>query len=414
MIRPSHQQSRFSSQTQAAVITVVTFACLFLLSVPQPAAAQTWTVLHSFTGTDGEEPSAGLTMDQAGNLYGTAAAGGHNNNGTVFKLTHEQSGWIFNLLYAFNGPDGSSPQARVMIGPDGSLYGTTENGGAANRGTVFRLQPPQTFCKSFSCPWTETVLYSFQGGSSDGESPQYGDLVFDSLGNIYGTTPNGGNSWSYCSYCLGTVYKLTHTNGGWTESIVHYFQGTNDGAYPFAGLTSDGAGNWYGTAEAGGAAAAGVVYKLTPSGSGWNQSVIFDFPDYFNYDGGYPFGGLIFDSAGNLYGTTSTDGQDVGGTAYELNLNRGWAFSLIYSFSAYEGSLAKLAMDPSGNLYGTLSELNNNGEEVYKLTPSNGGWARTGFTGGSAGSAGNVILDSDNNVYGTDFGGYGTVFEIQQ
>jgi len=413
MVR-SEQQKHFNTFFGLATAMAVMFALIILAA--QPAAAQTWTVLHNFTGPDGDLPSAGLTMDQAGNLYGTAYFGGNNNgaNGTVFKLTHKQSGWIFALLYAFNGPDGSNPSARVIIGPDGSLYGTTVNGGAANRGTVFRLQPPQTFCKSFSCPWTETVLYSFQGGSNDGESPQYGDLAFDQQGSIYGTTPNGGINSSYCPLGCGTVYKLTHTNGGWTESIVYYFQGTDDGAVPYAGLTSDGAGNWYGTAHAGGAAGTGVVYKLTPSGSGWNQSVIFDFPD-FN-DGGMPYGGLIFDGAGNLYGTTLTDGQGDGGTAYELNSSRGWAFSLVYSFVAYEGSVAKLAMDPSGNLYGTLSDANT-GDEVYKLTPSNGGWTRTGFTGGNGGSVGNVILDSNNNVYGTDFGGLynkGSVFEIQQ
>jgi uncharacterized repeat protein (TIGR03803 family) len=225
-------------------LAVVALACCSMA-----AHAETWTVIHSFSGPDGSGPSAGLTMDAAGNLYGTASQGGTHNQGAVFKLTHKSSGWIFTPLYSFSGPDGSYPSSRVMIGPDGTLYGTTTYGGAAGYGAVFRLQPPAGFCHSFQCPWTETVLYSFQGGSN-GKEPAYGDLVFDQQGNIYGTALEGGINGSNC-YGLGcgVVYKLTRSGNSWTYSLVYSFLGGDDGAAPYAGVIRDAAGNLYGIVE---------------------------------------------------------------------------------------------------------------------------------------------------------------------
>jgi len=380
--------------------------------------AQTFTVIHSFSGPDGAAPVAGLTMDAAGNLYGTAQGGGYTGGscgtggcGTVFKLKHEGSGWIFNPLYTFTGPDGGGPSARVVIGPDGSLYGTTVAGGTANQGTVFKLSPPPSACKAALCPWTETVLYSFLGGS-DGEQPLFGDLVFDQEGNIYGTTPSGGMPNCYpfnpISGC-GVVYELTPSNGGWTESILYRFQGegTNDGGVPFAGLIFDTAGNLYGTTTFGGFCLCGAVYKLTPSEGGWTESVVFTFA---GQQGSEPKGGLIFDQAGNLYGVTFQ-----GGEVYQLTPSNGaWTLNELYYFNVRQGSSAKLAMDPAGNLYGTLVS---GATEVLELTPSNGHWTQTGFNG-NAGTTplGNVILDASGNVYTTaEAGGphnYGVVFEI--
>src|ERR1035438_2492489 len=183
--------------TLALVLAVV--GATAIVGVPA-ARAQTLTVLHNFAnGADGGEPSAGLSMDRAGNLYGTASTGGNTSActypnppgcGTVFKLSREGSGWVFTTLYTFSGPDGARPMARVIIGPDGSLYGTTSSGGtgpcsygsAPGCGTVFNLRPPAAACKSALCPWTETVLYSFQG-FTDGAEPTFGDLVFDGAGN---------------------------------------------------------------------------------------------------------------------------------------------------------------------------------------------------------------------------------------
>ncbi len=377
------------------------------------AQAQTWTVIHSFSGPDGSYPGAGLTMDAAGNLYGTASGGGTHGHGTVFKLTHKPAGWIFTPLYSFAGPDGNGPSARVMIGPDGTLYGTTVYGGAAGYGTVFRLQPPAGFCRSFQCPWTETVLYSFRNGSDGGE-PGWGDLAFDQQGNIYGTTSQGGYNGSSCyGYGCGVLYKLTRSGGSWAYSVLYSFQGGNDGFRPIAGVIPDASGNLYGTTEAGGPNESGTVYKLTSSGSGWTESILYDFPN-FN-DGGLPYGGLIFDRFGNLYGTTSIYGLMDGGTVYELTpANGGWNFSVLTAVSAYAGPTASPSMDASGNLYGTISF---GSFEVFKVTHSGNDWIQTQFQGGSDGTVANVIVDSSNTVYGTDAGGIhsmGSVFAITQ
>jgi uncharacterized repeat protein (TIGR03803 family) len=399
---------------------------LILLVTAIPVRAQTFTIIHNFTGgADGGFPYAGPTIDHAGNLYGTAASGGNSgsqcNNltcGTVFKLTRKNSSWLFTPLYAFSGPDGANPEARVIIGPDGSLYGTTVQGGVGpctsghtviGCGTVFKLTPSATACKTALCPWTETVLYSFQG-SSDGQSPGTGDLLFDQAGNIYGTTSNGGDSVCDC----GTVFELTPSHGSWTESVLYRFLGNNDGALPYGGVIFDAAGNLYGTTVNGGATDGGTVFTLMPSGSGWTETVLHSF-NQLSTDGSYPSAGLISDQSGNFYGTTPQEGKQGGGTVYELTpSNGGWTFNVLYSFTAYEGSFAKLAMDAAGNLYGTLLTAE---DEVFRLTPSNGGWTQTGFTGsGGANSYGSVVVDKNGNVYTTASAGgayeHGTVFEI--
>ena len=182
--------------------------------MPQQALGQTLNVLHSFVdGNDGYSPFAGMTIDQAGNLYGAATDGGPHSAGAIFKLKRQGSGWILTVLHDFNPTigDGAWPYSAVTIGPDGAIYGTTFSGGSGGGncsgpgcGAVFRLTPPATFVRSVSCPWTETVLYRFQGGGTDGGNP-YGSIVFDANGNIYGTTTIGGSSQ------LGTVYMLTRS-----------------------------------------------------------------------------------------------------------------------------------------------------------------------------------------------------------
>ena len=385
-----------------------------------PAQAQSYTVIHDFTGgLDGDLPWAGLTIDRAGNLEGTTFSGGADDLGTVFKLVRSGSGWTVSPLYSFaGGIDGSHPEARVIIGPDGNLYGTTYSGGTGNCfefpgcGIVFKLSPPPTTCRAVQCPWIETVLYRFPGGPSGG-NPGPGDLLFDSQGNIYGTTEDGGASFSG----EGIVYKLTPSNGTWVETVLYSFTGGADGGAPKAGVIMDNAGNLYGTTEVGGLGQSGTVFELSPSGSGWTEQVLHNFE--YQTDGGYPNAGLIFDRTGNLYGAANGGGPNGGGTIFELTPSGGsWNFAVLYSFANLgndgDGPYSSLVMDQGGSLYDTTPGWGdgNNAGTIFKLTPSDGGWTYTllhqfDFTDGDF-PIGGVIFDASGNLYGTTYEG-GTV-----
>ena len=434
----------FRSGRRASLWALV-LAGLFALAfagIPR-AQAQTFTVLHSFTGgADGGTAGQALQMDRAGNLYGVAGdAGSYSNNcqpygcGTAFKLTHAGSGWVFSTLYTFQGGyDGSRPDSQLVFGPDGALYGATAQGGigrCGNSGTlpcgmIYRLAPPATSCKSYACSWNETILYRFTGGS-DGGVP--GGILFDQAGSIYGATELGGQPGCSGYYC-GTVFKLTPSGGAWTESVLYTFLGgTKDGYWPGGNLVFDQSGNIYGTTQMGGVEYEGTVYQLTPSEYGWTEKLLYQFT---NGDGGQGPTGLIMDPAGNLYGTTFTGGVGGCGTAFELTPSGGnWVFLLPYSFSGGMGSCGPfvgLIRDAAGNLYGTTNRTGAYGKGVvFKLTPSGYGWIYTSlhdFTGGSDGyGPGALFLDANGNLYGTTafgalgdcFGfGCGVVWEITQ
>jgi len=386
---------------------------LLVLLVTAPAAqAQTLTVLHSFTGPEGANPYSGLIMDQAGRLYGTADAGGAHGFGTVYRIARAGSGWIATGLYSFQGGiDGAYPVASVTFGPDGTLYGTTAAGGLGGNGTVFNLRPPASVCKAALCPWTETVLYRFRGGR-DGATPDYADaLVFDQAGNIYGTTANQG------AHGYGVVFKLTHSGGSWTENVLWSFTGGNDGGNPLSGVIFDGAGNLYGTGVSGGAHADGVVYELSPSESGWTQTTLYSFS---GADAPVPVGGVTMDANGNLYGTTG--GPQGQGEAYELTQTSGnWSISRRQILSvSYNGPYDTPTLDAEGNLYGTSSFFGAGCGEVFKMTPSGLGWIYTQFDwqldNDGCTPVGGVIFDTNGNMYGTasseGSNGYGTVWEI--
>ncbi len=384
-----------------------------------PSMPGTFNLLHNFTGgLDGRTPSAGLTMDKAGNLYGTDSYGG-SGHGTVFKLAHKGSSWVFNPLYAFaGGTDGASPEARVTVGPDGSLYGVTSAGGSGY-GTVFNLRPAPTACTTGTCPWTETVLYRFAGGT-DGIRP-HGDLVFDRAGNLYGTTINGGTGG------YGTVYKLTPSNGSWTESVLYSFTEGGDGQLPESGLIFDQSGNLYGTTYYGGQNGNGTVFQLKPAGAGWVENILYRFQG--GSDGRSPTAGLILDQAGNLYGMTSRGGSNDIGTVFELSPSvGGWMFSVAYNLVGmvvdYPPGNGSLSMDASGNLYGANGTGGDfGGGSVFRLVPSNGSWTPTilyQFTGGGDGAYPiAVVLNANGDLFGTTnaggaYGssGGGVVFEI--
>ena len=413
---------------------------LLLVTASQPAGAQTLNALHAFLGPDGETPKAAVTMDAVGNLYSTTQYGGTGGYGSVFKLVHRGGAWILNPLYDFpnyqSGNDGAEPSAAVTIGPDGNLYGTTSfGGGSASYGTVFKLSPPASVCRTTLCPWTETVLYRFSGGA-DGGSPQ-ARVIFDSAGNLYGTTQSGGDSTCGFTQGCGVVFELTRSGSSWTESVLYAFHNSPDGAFPVSGVVFDQAGNLYGTTIGGGtglnceASGCGTVFQLTPSGSGWTETVLHSF-DYIN-DGAVPQGGLIIDSSGNLYGDTVFSPNNNGnGTVFELTSSGGvWTYTMLSSlpepFFGIMGPFGALTMDASGNLYGTTFGSGDTDVCVYgcgtvfQLAPSAGGWVFNllyEFTGtiDGAGPSDGVILDRNGNLYGTaseaGAGGYGIVFEL--
>ena len=384
---------------------------LMMLVAAIPAAeAQTFTVLHNFTGVppDGANPYAGLTIDPAGNLYGTTRNGGAGY-GMVYQLKRTNSGFLFRPLYSFAGDnDGAFPEGRLTIGPDGSLYGTTVDGGGPppeGVGTVFNLKPPPAACKTALCPWLETVLQSFN--QANGSHP-YSEVTFDQAGNLYGTANSGGQ------HDEGVVYQLTPFNGGWTESTAYSF--SSDGQYPFAGVIFDNMGNLYGTTQIGGSSGYGTVFQLVPADGGWMENVLYQFHNVS--DGGIPTAGLIFDPSGNLYGATAGGGIGGGGTVFELTPSGGgWTYSLLYSFTGGFGCgpQGTLVMDGAGDLYGTTFCDGAHGfGSIFKLTPSGGGWTYTAlyaFTGARNGGYpyGSVVFDSNGNLFGTaSFGGTGS------
>ncbi len=251
------------------------------------------TVLHTFSGgADGASPYAGLIRDTAGNLYGTTYLGGRRNGGTVFKLDKDGNETVLHSFVVGGLGAGYYPQAGLIRDAAGNLYGTTSIGGTSFNGTVFKLQRGGKV----------TVLHSFSGGA-DGGTP-YAALIGDAAGNLYGTTYFGGVSG------LGTVFKLDKDGN---ETVLYSFAGGADGQWPYAGLLRDAAGNLYGTTVYGGTSNRGTVFKLDKDG---NETVLHSFS--FDVDGAYPYGGLIRDSAGHLFGTTTYGGAFDSGTAFEL------------------------------------------------------------------------------------------------
>ena len=406
---------------------ILSTATVLALGSVRQAAGQTFSVIHTFTGSaDGSTPSSTMIVDQGGNLYGTAAYGGAQpgflGSGVVFKLIRRNSSWVFSPLYTFQGgSDGAYPGATPAIGSNGSLYGTTSLGGnpgcpaGGGCGTVYQLQPAARACRSALCPWTKTVLYRFSGGV-DGGNPAYGQLVFDQLGNIYGTTGGGGDVGS------GVVYELAHTSGGWQESVLHSFDGMGDGLEPQSGVVFDSQANLYGTTVRGGAQGNGTAYELTPSGAGWVISKQHDLAN----EGNSPYAGVILDQLGNVYGATALGGPGNGGSVFQLAPSGGqWISSIIGSFSPLGGqglgATSSLTMDAAGNLYGTTGTDGAHGfGSVFKLVPQNGSWLQTtlyDFAGGSDGCnpGGGVTLAPNGHLYGTTEGcgaGYGVVWEI--
>jgi uncharacterized repeat protein (TIGR03803 family) len=329
-------------------------------------AASAWSasykVLFNFNRTS-NQPSSGLIFDAQGNAYGTTWMGGHNNAGSVYQLSPTTG---YHLLYPFaiTGPNGENPQGNLMFDSSGNLYGTTVNGGPPNTacpggacGVVFKISP-----SSNGGVWTETVLYDFcsQLNCSDGFNPESG-VIADSQGNLFGTASGGK--------CCGLIFELSPPSGGigpWTETVLYNFCSLincEDGELPYGGLIFDSFGNLYGTTTMGGAGDAGTVFELSPTGNGWTETVLHNFETNGTGDGGKPYGGLALDASGNLYGTTIAGGNphvcsfEGCGIVFELTPTAGadWTETILHTFTGRDGAnpYAGVVLDTAGDVYGT-------------------------------------------------------------
>jgi len=322
------------------------------------------TVLHRFCNTslckDGKFPSASLVEDSAGNLYGTTQSGGaYPGGGTVFKV--DAAGRERALLsFCSSCADGWGPNAGLIQDAEGNLYGTALSGGTHGGGTVFKLDKTNH----------SVVLYNFCSANNcvDGSGP-YAGLIEDAVGNLYGTTVNGGANGG------GVVFKLTASG---EEKVLYSFcsaSNCTDGKAPAAGMIRDAAGYLYGTTSSGGAYGSGAVFRVTAGG---REKVLYSFCSAPNCtDGSYPQAGLARDSAGNLYGTTAVNGANGGGTVFKLNTTR--HYDVLYNFCSAancadgRNSFAGVTLDAAGNLFGTTNQGGKYGYgTVFKLALTSG------------------------------------------
>lgn len=410
-MRPNVFLSTLFSTPKFLLLRVLCFPLFVICFAP----AQTFTVLHTFTGPpDGIFPDS-LLLDSSGNFYGTTFSGGASYYGTAFKLSPSGKERV---LYNFVGGYGTYPDSQMVRDAKGTLYGTTSSGGAYNDGAVFKLDTKGN----------ETVLYSFTA-QADGYQPN--GVVLDDSGTLYGTTKHGGSG---CCGCCGTVFKVT-TAGKLT--VLHNFADDAGGAYPSGSLLRDSSGNLYGTTLEGGDLTCfapygcGTVFKLSKSGK---ETVLYSF-HATGEDGDNPDTGVVRDTAGNFYGTTVYGGlsncHGVPGCGTVFKLDSGGKETVLYRFGSAGGDGTNPSgppvLDAAGNIYGTtyyggttscgcgvVFMLDTNGKETILYT----------FTGGADGAHPftPALLDKSGNIYGTASAGgdlscgqdqgCGTVFKL--
>ena len=307
--------------------------------------------LHDFAGgADGGQPYGGVTLDAQGNVYGTAVVGGagaacEDGCGVAFKLTKSGTSWTHSTLYNFTGgSDGSGPGGPIVFDNLGNLYGMTAIGGDFGLGVIYQLTPQA------GGSWAQTVIHHFTGGA-DGGSGSSGRLLIDANRNIFGVATTGGANGT------GTVFQMTPTATDWTFTTLYAFQAAPDGVFPYGGLIADASGtNLYGTTYYGGTEGVGVVYNLHNTGGTWNETVLYSFKG--GNDGASPIGGLVVDANGNLYGTTSEGGASCScGTIFQLIplANGSWRERIYHRFTGTPDGgypYAGLVVDSAGRMYG--------------------------------------------------------------
>jgi uncharacterized repeat protein (TIGR03803 family) len=405
---------------------VIAFVTLVSLSGLGPLEAA-WKVssLHDFeAGADGASPFAGVVMDASGNLYGTTYEGGESNYGTVFMLSPPKDvagKWVESVLHSFSSSDGHYPMAGVTLDAAGNLYGTTYQGGSYGAGTVFKLTPPS----SGQAVWTETILHDFSNGA-DGGGPLAG-VVLDPVGSVYGTAVAGGTGG-----LVFKLFPPRTSQSSWTESVIHYFGGRHNGEYAHSGLTLDPSGNLYGTTAGETKFGNGTVFKLTPPTAyshRWVEEVLHVFRSA--RDGAGPESDLLLDHTGHLYGTTHSGGRGGFGTVFEITpptAGKGvWTETILSNFYGKQGGGGPngVALDSNGYLYGTTEGFGTtaSGGTVFVLAPPITGataWKRTSvhiFEGPNGYNPFGILLrDSSGSLYGTTSSGgaygHGSVFRI--
>jgi len=430
--------AKLSQVKIAAIVPLLMFCALFAASVGNAAAAVQGMTIDAFKSTNGASPNASLILDSHGNLYGTTPGGGAYGYGVVYELSPSSAGWAETVLYNFcedTCPQGSSPQSALTFDADGNLYGTTAGGGTHASGTVFELSPAS------GGGWIESVLYSFcaTANCADVAHPTAG-VIFGEQGRLYGTTLDGGQN-SCNGFGCGVVFDLTRDNSGrWRETVLYTFTGEDDGGSPIEGLVSDSSGHLYGTTWMDGAQSSGVVFELTSVSGVWSESVLHTFCSAASCsDGSNPWAGLILGPDGSLYGTTISGGKTSlaaasgYGVVFQLTLAAGvWSESVLHAFDGTDGRnpYAGVILDSLGNLYGTTSLGGNYSCNsvygcgvVFELTPSSsGGWDENAllvFSGGNEGLSpyADLVMNPQGHLYGTtEYAGergLGTVFELE-
>jgi len=357
-------------------------------------SCQTDTKLHAFDNntTEGMLPYSGLVADVQGNLYGTAVAGGAYNGGSIFKITPQG---IYSTLYSFGGVanDGESPYADLVIDAAGNLYGTTANGGPDGAGIVFKYSAAGQFSKIVDLGPVNGLFYGAPNGR----------MVLTATGDLYGTASFSNHN--------GAVFRLSKDG---QLSTVYEFSGTQDGDNPTGAIVVDANGNIFGTTYDGGANGQGIIYKIDNTG---HETILHSFAGGAT-DGSYPYGGLVADASGNLYGTTATGGAKDNGTVFKIAPDG--TFKLLATFDSNSGKypLGALTFDAQKNLIGTTYDWGTSNGSIFSVAPD--GTFQILFKFGNstvegARPVGAVTLVGSKIVGTTSQGGvngYGTTFSL--